>query len=845
MDTINKSNYALQVFDNIDDTVLFFNDDLTLTYINNAAWDTISTMPFMEEMQIRREEIVGMNMNQVFPDVGRIRHHIDEFIKTKKTKTIEEYFVPIKTWYRSKFFATSVPNEYGVIVKSLSQMKDPTIADAPTVKDTEPSTPSTIVARLNYTEAAFYRELDYIRLVLDSAPFAVITVNQFLKIIDWNKNASKIFKFSFDQVVYRHVFKFVYEDVGTRNMSLHERVLLLVERIKAGEQINEANSSLFLHGNSTFYGVNRHESIPLEYYVITHTFQQDVYMTIYFRDLTRERETEMNLVEKDTFVKTLESIVEQSGILFYTKDLEGRYVFGNSLTFHHDPPLIGNTDRELFDYEYATIIKEHDQKVIQTGLPITVEEVINRRNKLVTYISTKLPKRNVQGSIVGIYGFSQNISEYKGALLKVADMEKATIAAKERVAVESNKLKSQFLANMSHEIRTPLSGVVGMVNLMEFTKLDQQQKEYVEALKFSADALLLIISDILDFSKIEAGKIELEQNQFNVYDLVKDLGTVYGHTARSKGLVFESNVDVPLDKAFIRADYGRLRQVVNNLLSNAVKFTQSGYVKLNCNYEVSVLQIADLNTRQIVGTLVFNIVDSGIGIRDDVKSQLFQPFTQGDLSTWKKFGGSGLGLSISKKLVDLMGGTIGLESTWNEGSTFYFKVPLVLGDKQKLIERMKTQSQAASDALPIIDTKSKMVLVAEDNIMNQRVALKFTEVIGLKGVGVENGELALELLEKAPDSFGVILMDLQMPVLNGYQTAVAIRNSKSSIRHIPIIAMTASALPEEKQAAFDSGMDDYISKPVPLEAFKSTVFKWFGKFVEHEPIVLKREHTNI
>ena len=472
------------------------------------------------------------------------------------------------------------------------------------------------------------------------------------------------------------------------------------------------------------------------------------------------------------------------------------------LTGYKRSEMIGHNCRSMQGDETSKQTVEQIRKAIATREPIETTLLNYRKDGSAFYNRLNLTPVKTNGEVTHYIGFQQDVTQQR-------QTEQYLQEAREK-AEESARLKSSFLASMSHEIRTPIHGISGVLQLMANSELTEEQKHYLSLAKFSIQGLLHIVNDILDFSKIEAGQLQIEENPFDILESLENLQSQYAIMCQEKGLELHFHFDL---QGFhvVQGDDVRFRQILSNLLGNAVKFTDSGCIEVT----TSIKQNADDSL-----TLLCSVKDTGIGIAQDKQSTIFDVFTQEDLSTTRKFGGTGLGLSISKQLCELMGGNIKLESVKGHGSTFSFTISLEPADETLLVPVHHASSLKREKG------KKRKVLIVEDNDINQIIVKQ--HLSNHTTLSAKSGLEALEALNKMKVTFDVILMDCQMPEMDGFEATKRIRNGEAGERYlnVPIIALTANAMKGDKERCVEAGMDDYLSKPFDAEDLIDKVDHW-------------------
>jgi len=415
------------------------------------------------------------------------------------------------------------------------------------------------------------------------------------------------------------------------------------------------------------------------------------------------------------------------------------------------------------------------------------------------------PIKDEHGTVTGVVLVFRDITEER-------KKQEEMIKCKEEAAFATaeNTAKSQFLSNMSHEIRTPMNGFLGMIQIMEMTELTQIQREYIQIVRTSSDALLQIINDILDYTKIEVGQMKLESIVFPLRKVINDVASLFNLSAVGKGLALNVSIASDVPEQF-RGDPFRLRQILSNLIGNAVKFTNEGRIDIS-------IKVLEMRSHKDV-TLEFVVSDTGVGIADDKRDIIFNSFSQADNSNTRTYSGTGLGLAITKSLVELMNGQIWLESSDENGSCFCCTCILDMIDLNTESTEQLVQKQGGET------DHTLKILLAEDDVVNQMIVQDLSAKKGWTMVVTDNGQQALHIYQQ--QEFDIIMMDCQMPVLDGYHATRAIRQLES-IRgtYTPIIAMTTYALTRDREQCFEAGMDDYLMKPIHAKEFYIAVEKW-------------------
>ncbi|RII35720.1 PAS domain S-box protein [Clostridium chromiireducens] len=655
-----------------------------------------------------------------------------------------------------------------------------------------------------------YDDLQIYQTALLNANDIIILFSSEGKILKVNLKAINSYGYEEDELLSMNIFEL-------RNKEKLDIANTQFEKAKLGEI--EFETIHYRKDGSNF---------PVEVKSIGVEINKGIFVLSIIRDIT-------NRVKNEEEIRKLASLVENTDDAIIGKDLEGVITSWNLGA----EKIYGYKREEVLGKHISVIIPEDKindfceiMKKIKNGEKIKgFESKRKKKNgELIDVSITVSPIYNLAGKLIGASNITRDVTENKKVEEELREKyEEISSLYEELIAIEeelrsnyqvleeakgeadkANQAKSEFLANISHEIRTPMNGIIGVIDLLKVTKLNKNQKEYLEMLSYSSRVLLGILNTILDISKIEAGKFELAVKPFDIKRTLNRITKELSLACNNKNLEASYYIDPYINYNLI-GDEIRLNQVLINLVNNAIKFTKSGQIVFK------VKKIESTNNKLI---LEFSVQDTGIGIKEEFKNDIFKRFVQQDMTSTKKYDGTGLGLAISRDIAKLMKGDIWFDSVENKGSTFYFTAEF-------LMDYTKNYKETSCDLQDnkIIINKTKKILIVEDNEINMKIVCAMVEKLGYEFEGAYDGREALEKLKD--NSFDLILMDIQMPELNGYDATKIIRaNEIKTMVHIYIIAMTAYSMNGDKERCIEIGMDDYISKPFDIDTLKNTILKY-------------------
>ncbi len=612
------------------------------------------------------------------------------------------------------------------------------------------------------------------KAVFDNSPAAIIVTDRQAKIVAWNKMVEKM--------------------LGMGRKDLFNQPLGALCPAQDWKRLRSLN-------------IKRKDGALLDVSISLSALKdhkdQDIGTICILHDVTHAKKVERQLRESEN---KLRIILDNSAAAITMSDESERIVSWNSFT----ETLMGMTAQDLHLKPLQSLYPPEEWKVIRSlnirksGFKHHVETKVIRKDGTVIDVDLSVNVlKDDRGKIIASVGMLQDITDRKRSHELILQAKLA--------AEEANSAKSVFLAKMSHEVRTPMNAIIGMIDLTLDTSLTGEQRDNLIVAKDAADNLLSLINDILDLSRAQSGKVVIEEVEINLGDIVKNVCKGLMILARNKGVDVVWSIDPEIPRILI-GDPVRLRQVIVNLVNNAIKFTHKGRVQVNARKKALTAKDCQV---------VFEVIDSGIGISLKNLPHIFDVFTEAHNETARRYGGTGLGLAICKKVVEMMGGDLEVESKEGHGSTFRFTV--IFNFKPDLELHVKSAAASGAPQVPT-ELANLRILVAEDNTVNQRIAVRILEKFGWKVTAVGNGQEVLNLLND--HTFDVILMDDNMPLLNGTEvTQVIRREEKQTGHHVSLIAMTANAMAGDREKYLASGMDGYVSKPIDRQLLYEEIVK--------------------
>ncbi|MEC4049263.1 PAS domain S-box protein [Flavobacterium sp. SUN046] len=641
------------------------------------------------------------------------------------------------------------------------------------------------------------------RLIMNSALNAIVTIDKNGLITFWNDRAEKIFGWKREEVFGKKLNDTIFSE-GNKTTNEIE----ITKFIKSGEE-------LVLNKQIEITGINKKgEEFPIEISVIPVKQGTNVFFCAFIQDISLRKKAESNLKFQE---EKYRNIIANMNLGLIEVDNNDIIQYANqsfsSISGFDLSELIGRNPSELFVFGENFEVMQSKKEVRRKGISDIYQiPVKNKRGELRWWAISGAPNFDDNGNLVGSIGIHLDVTDQKQLEIELEN-EKTR-------AEEASRAKEAFLANMSHEIRTPLNAIIGFLRELEKQELSDLQKRYVENSSFASKHLLAIINNILDISKIEAREMSLEQEDFILESTLNNVLTVLEPKAKQKGIKLEATISKDTFPV-LKGDALRIDQILFNLIGNSLKFTNTGYISIKTNV---------INEDEKSQELCISIEDTGIGMDKSYINTIFKKFSQEDKAVTRKFGGTGLGMAITKELVQLMNGRIEVESEKNKGTTIFIYIRLLKGDVQN-INTLKNQETEYNS----IDLNGISVLLVEDNEMNRMVAQNSLQYFNCNVVEAVNGLEALECLKD--NHFDVILMDIQMPEMDGIEATKIIRNKLKLTT--PIIALTANAFKTEIEKCKKAGMNDYVTKPFDEAILIETIAKQTIK----KTIIIAKENT--
>jgi PAS domain S-box-containing protein len=637
------------------------------------------------------------------------------------------------------------------------------------------------------------------RLIMNSALNAILTIDKNGLITFWNDSAEKIFGWKRDDIFGKKLINTMFSEENTEATDIE-----IKHFIKQGQE-------LVLNKQIEVIGINKNgNEFPIEISIIPVKQGKSIFFCAFIQDISKRKKAENNLKYQE---EKYRNIIANMNLGLIEVDNNEIIQFANQsfseISGYEINELIGKNPSEVFIFGENFEIMQSKKVVRKLGVSDVYQiPVKNKRGELKWWAISGAPNFDDQGNLVGTIGIHLDITDQKQLEI---DLENEKIKAE-----EASKAKEAFLANMSHEIRTPLNAIIGFLRELEKHELSDLQKKYIENSSIASKHLLAIINNILDISKIEAGEMSINDEDFILENSIQSVVTVLQPKAEQKSIDLNINYDSKISKV-LKGDPLRIEQILFNLIGNSLKFTQKGEINVNCT-----LLLEDPISEEIC----ISIVDTGIGMDKKFTESIFKKFSQEDKKITRKFGGTGLGMAITKELVNLMNGRIEVESEKNVGTKIYIYLTFQKGKQENI--------KAALSNKELTNIDGAKILLVEDNELNRMVAQNSLQYFNCKVDEAENGLEAIEILKTK--EFDIILMDIQMPEMDGIEATKFIRN-KLNIK-TPIIALTANAFKTEIEKCRKAGMDDYVTKPFDETILLETIAKLLNRKDEKE-ITLK------